>query len=189
MPHLASRVSSGGRLNLANVVKGENGHSPALSEEWIEERFDLATPRYPTQRIDQAWKIEKPGAKAIQVHVREAILDRPYDVAMIFDRFFQEIFDIPTFVSNRWLPAVMGDHLYLKFSNAVVTVQELDEVLMVRDSGEIDPSKISSCVDDRATGLKKCFVYSERSEPFANFNSSGVVIDRIRYIPGQNLGE
>lgn len=181
LPQLAGKVANGGRLNLANAVSGTLGSSPVGQRGWVEEAFLLSTPRYPQENLDLNIKIQKVGAKAIQLHVARAIID-DFDYSALFDGFFRPIVEIPALAYDLWLPVILGDTAYLKFSNAMVSIERYLGDETVDDPTElIDSGRAKACFGD---GSKwKCSIYADPTPPFANFNSEGVEIDRIRYLP------
>ncbi len=128
LPNLNGRVVSGGRLNVANAVDPTYVAQPDLNDPtlvWTEEAVDFRTPRFPTERVDYAWPIRKPGARAIRVHVASAFLDEGYDVARLVDRHYSPIVDLHDMMSGYWSPSIGGDTVYLKFSNSLVYTMDI----------------------------------------------------------------
>lgn len=177
-PQMAGRVASGGRLNLLNAVTGTRGFAPPMNEGWVEESYQLSTPRHPTEKMNQAWTIKKEGAVALQLHVKSAIIDAPYDLALIYDGLYRFIGSVPAEIQDYWLPAVIGDTAYLKFSNSLVAIRH-SKVKKVEDPKTETAATI--CYQENS-GQWMC-EYHEAGTPFANFNSEGVEIDKIRYLP------
>jgi thermitase len=143
-PNLASLVASGGRLSIGRAVANSASQNPTFNGTWISQDYVVETPTYPRERIDNAWKISIPGAKAIRVHIKFAEIDDGFDVARIYDQEYRSAMTIGGHLVDEWSPILLGDTAYLKFSNALVTI--------------------------------------ENSEAFANFNSGGVIIDRVEYL-------
>lgn len=182
-PQLAGRVVSGGRLNLEMAVKGKTGNTPFGQGQWVEEKFQLETPRYPTERIDQAWTIHKKGAQAIQLHIQSGVIDTEFDSALLYDRLHRPIMKLPALISNYWTPAIRGDKVHLKFSNSIVQLQKYLGPKKVKDPEEIPIEQRSICYISGGDSMWTCETFDKPSKPFANFTSDGIVIDKIRYIP------
>lgn len=143
-PHFASLVQSGGRLSIANAISNTTTQNPSFGGQWQTLNMMVATPAHPRERVDNAWKISVPGAKAIRVHIQFAEIDDGFDVARLYDTEYRPVMNIAGHLIGEWSPIILGDSAYLKFSNAMVSI--------------------------------------EGSEPFANFNSGGVIVDRVEYI-------
>lgn len=182
LPHLAGKVAASGRLNLANAVKGKSGNSPIASAQWVEENYSLETPRYPSERIDFAFKIHKPNAKAIRVHIKEAVIDAPYDVAILYDQLLRPIVNLPETVSDYWTPAVLGDTAYIKFSNAMVSVQKYLGEEEVENPDKSNRDEYPICWKEPGASKWTCAKYSKPTDPFPNFGSESIVVDKIKYV-------
>ncbi|MGE0616410.1 MAG: S8 family peptidase, partial [Bacteriovoracia bacterium] len=156
LPQLAGKVSSGGRLNLARAVRGQKGSAPAMAGGWVEEAIDFRTPRYPTEAINQAWAFKKAGAQAIQLHVQSAVIDRPNDAAILFDSLYRPILELPADSFDQWLPAVVGDTAYLKFSNGLVAIQKYLGSKRVKDMAEVPDALV--CQRVSGSELLDCYI-------------------------------
>lgn len=188
MPNLASRVISGGRLNLPRALTGSMGKSPQFEGGWQEEAYALQTPRYPRELLDQTWVIQKEGARAIKLHIGFAMVDNDFDFAFIYDQLLRPIVAIPSLASDLWLPPILGDTAILKFSNASVSIQKFqgEKKVTEEEMKELFQKGLSSfCYREGGETLHTCLVYDNPSTPFANFTSEGINIDRIRYLPGE----
>lgn len=141
---LSALVGSGGRLNVANAIANVTSQNPSLGGTWTGLNMTIATPAYSHEKIDNAWKINVPGAKAIRVHIAFAEVEEGFDEARLFDGEFRQVMNLNGHISSEWSPVILGETAYLKFSNALVSI----------DGGD----------------------------PFGNFNSGGVQIDRVEYM-------
>jgi subtilisin family serine protease len=180
MPHLSGKIVSGGRLNLLNAVTNNRENSYAKRGEWSEEACHLETPHLPEAKLDRVWKIRKPGAKSIQLHVRQAVIDAPFDVAVIYDSKYRYIATLSPTMVDEWLPPVEGDTVLLKFSNGIVAQSR--QVPEPADK-KTPPNGSKTCVTyiGSNTSGEECF-YFERSDERPNFESESIQIDAIRYI-------
>lgn len=179
LPQLAARVASGGRLNVARAVLGQNGTSPISQTGWVEESYSLETPFQPTEKIDRAWKIQKAGARSLQLHLASSMIDAPFDAAVLYDGLFRVITPLPAEAKDEWLPPVAGDTAYIKFSNGTVVISTPTKSVEVTDPTQAPGAKICWTSEP---GKFTCQYYQDSKE-FFNFGSEGVRIDRIRYLP------
>ena len=180
-PQLSGRVVSGGRLNIHNLLMNKKSVSPMATEGWIEKPYNLSTVRNPTKLVDHAWVIEQPGAVAIQVHVKSSVIDQGFDVAMLYDREYRQIAPIPDATTDVWLPMVLGDKVYLKFANALVKVQKNKETVV--------PAPVPGALCFQQGTTTTCYLPEGKDEPFANFLSEGIEIDKIRYLPASAVNQ
>lgn len=121
-PNLASAVSSAGRLSISRAIKNDSSGNPNYQGQWDLLNVNIETPKNARERIDNAWKIQAPGAKAMKVHIKFAQVESGFDVAVLYDRLYRPIFKIEGEMVNQWSPIIDGDVAYLKFSNSVVSV-------------------------------------------------------------------
>jgi subtilisin family serine protease len=141
--NLAALVASG-RLNIDRAIRNDTSSSVNLLGRWQEVSYPLETPRNPQRRVDNAWEIKVEGAKAMRVHIRYSQVESGFDVALLYDGQFRQVMNITGELYDYWSPIILGDTAYIKFSNAMVSVNG--------------------------------------GEPFANFNSDGVQIDKVEVL-------
>ncbi len=187
--HISGKTLSGGRLNIGKSLKGAFDNTINLDhDKWVEEDVNISTPRYTIEKINHVWKITKPGAKAIRFHIKSSVLDDGFDRAMIYDKDLTAVMEVSAFDENYWSPSVVGDVMYLKFSNAIVNVEKYLGTKIVTDpTTEIPPEQSYFCFG-RDDGKYDCDIHDKPTAPFPNFDSEGIVIDKISYLPADKDG-
>lgn len=117
-----------------------------------EEAFDLRSPGQATSLVDWKHTIVREGAKAISLHFDTLMVENPYDSVYLYDK--------------NW-----------RLVTELVAPQTVDYWSSLVPGDTVHVRFVNSLVQnfDWETGE---FV----GEPFANFNSDGFVIDRIRTI-------
>lgn len=141
---LANMVVARGRISLPRAIANQTQINDDLSGTWEELDVDVKTPSYPQERIDNAWTLNYPKAKAIQVHIRVAQVEADFDAALLYDFRYRPVMNLKGEFVDHWSPIIKGDTVHLKFSNAIVNLDD--------------------------------------GKPFANFNSEGVHIDKVRIL-------
>jgi thermitase len=175
--HLAGKVRAGGRLNLANAVNNKVTQ-PIIEQKWIEQPLALSTTSFPDALLNQYIPVKIEGAKALQVHIASAKIDS-VDLGAIYDLRYQLISIIPQDTIDLWAPIVLGDTAVVRFSNALVTTQRVKKKVFVEDPAELEED--ANCFE--GSGNKwECHILDKSKEAFANFDSEGIVIDKVRYI-------
>lgn len=175
LPNMTTVVSSGGRLNLNRMVNNTTTGLSLASQSWTEVPYSVSTPRYPQERVNNHWVIEQPGAKAIQIHLQSSNYDSAFDVAVIYDENFRRVMDVPTPIVDEWLPPILGSKVYIKFSNAIVKVEKTEQKEFASNQVGL------SCEKKQYSEGYVCDVKTI-TEPFANWLSESIVVDKIRYI-------
>ena len=121
-PNLASAVASAGRLSVRRAIQNDVTGNPSYFGQWELLQVNIQTPKNAREQVDNAWKIRAPGAKAMRVHIKFAQVESGFDVAVLYDRLYRPIFRIEGEMVDQWSPIIDGDIAYLKFSNAVVSI-------------------------------------------------------------------
>lgn len=141
LPHLTSKVKSGGRLNLYRAVNpkvevGENGN--AYEWEEVKDFKPVRSPRGPVGRVVFEQKIQVKGAKYIRAHVKRSKISS-FDSARVYDGQYRFVTNFNQTDSDYYLPPVSGDTMWVQFSNAVIQLFSNDPVPNIDSEGfEID---------------------------------------------------
>ncbi len=142
-PQLASMVASGGRLNIGKAIANDTSGNPLAGGTWEEVPFEVNTPRYPQKKVDNAWTIHVPGAKAIQVHIRTYQVESGFDQAVLYDGTYRSSMYLVGEGADVWSPTMLGDTAYLKFSNSLVSIEGKDPHGNFNSAGvQIDKVKV-----------------------------------------------
>jgi len=141
-PQLAAMVASG-RLNVARAIANDRSN-PTVGGTWEEISYPLETPRNPQSKVDNAFEIHVPGAKAIQVHLAFYQVESGFDTAMMYDANYRPLMNLVGEGRDVWSPIMLGDTARIKFSNSMVAI--------------------------------------DGSTEFANFNSSGIQVDKVKVL-------
>lgn len=123
-PNLASRVKSGGRLSISRAIAKSKAGNPDMDGQWQTLAYPIQTPMYSREKLDNFWTINVPGARALRVHFQFAQVESSFDVALLYDGQYRPIYNISGELSDEWSPITLGDTAYLKFSNALVSIDD-----------------------------------------------------------------
>lgn len=175
LPQFLSKVECGGRLNLAKAVAGTRSSHPFANGSWKEEAVGITTPHHPTDKWDYVWTVTKPGAKAIKLHIAAGAIDSA-DVVSILDSERRVVATISDMTYDMWLPPVLGDTVYVKFSNAIVQ-EASPRTKSYDDINLVDWRTYNFC--ERQGSKYLCSETSSRKSIFPNFASDGLEIDRM----------
>lgn len=180
MPHLAGLVLSQGRLNMARALQNEI--NPIRKEGKVYAReYEIVSPRFNEELVDKVWEIHQPDAKYIRLYFSSVIADIPgIDVLAIYDKYYRLVFKFDNqYPQGFWTPWIQGDTLRVRFANALVAVEFVEEKEFPSPQDGFNAgAKI--CFIDATTQKTICYL-PKQSKPFANFESEGFRIEKLEY--------
>lgn len=184
LPQLLSKTKSGARLNVGNAVLGKIQNNILTSGTWSNETMTLKTPAHSTEKWDYVWKVSRPGAKALRLHVSMGLIDTAFDTVSIIDSEYRLVAQLPALIADEWLPPVLGDTVYVKFSNAIVR-ENSPMVKVFPDLNSVDWRNFNFCLEDANSSGETVFSCSDVSSSasiFPNFTTDGVEFDQVGVI-------
>jgi hypothetical protein len=82
-------------------------------------------------------------------------------------------------VRDYWSPIIAGDTALVRFANALVETERVARKEYVKDPYSVSEDAQCVALDN---GNYQCNIMEKSQAPFANFDSEGLVVDKIRYI-------
>lgn len=183
LPQLSGLVSSQGRLNVHSALTNKVNAFHQLDN--VESKdLDITAPRYNEELFDKTWRIAEPEADYVRVHFKWLVADIPnFDFIAIYDKSYRLIFKVEKqYPQGFWTPWIKGDAALVRFANALVAIEKSEE-REFKSPDEGFRAGAIVCMQE-PSGKVICYIPTI-SEPFANFESAGFVIDKIEYVKAE----